>query len=104
MEPHHLIIRSYYTAHRPVYTHTHNKEIFGLPKNYRYDITISKWKYFYQELEDYVSTFGFKAPVKIVTAIYAAYIPTEFKNFITYYPSITPYIVELHGEILWEDK
>ena len=39
----------------------YNKEIVGLPEIGRYDLTRYKWTDFYQELEDYVFTFGFKS-------------------------------------------
>ena len=38
----------------------YNKAVFGLPEIERYDLTRSKWNNSYQELEDAVSTFGFK--------------------------------------------
>ena len=37
----------------------YNKAITELSERYRYDLTISKWTDFYQELEDAVATFGF---------------------------------------------
>ena len=42
----------------------------------KYDLTISKWTEFYQELDDSVSTFGFKSAVLIVTARDAGHAPT----------------------------
>ena len=41
----------------------YNKAIFGLPESDRYNITRFKWTGFYQELENSVSTIGFKASV-----------------------------------------
>ena len=43
----------------------YNRAIFGLPESDRYDLTRYKWTNFYQELEDAISTFGFKAEVLI---------------------------------------
>ena len=54
----------------------YNKAILGLPESDRYDFTISKWTDFCQELEDSVSTFGFKLAVFIVTARYAGHVTT----------------------------
>ena len=76
------------------------RQFWGLPENYRYDITRSKWTGFYQELEYDVSTFGFKSAVFIVTSIYGDNSPTEVKDIIMYYPSITQVMVDSHCEIL----
>ena len=64
----------------------YNKEIVGLTESERYDLTRSKWTDFYQELEDAISIFWFKAAILIVTDRYALQIPTEFKEIILYYP------------------
>ena len=82
----------------------YNKESFGLPESDWYDLKISKWTEFYQELEDYVSTFGFKSRVFIVTYRYEGHEPTEVKNIILSYPSITQIMVESHCKILWADN
>ena len=71
----------------------YNKEISGLPERDRYDLTTYKWTEFYQELEDYVSTFWFRASVLIVTAIDAHNSPNEVKEIILSYPSITQVMV-----------
>ena len=51
-----------------------------------------------------VSTFGFKSTVFIVTYIYGDHSPTEVKDIIMYYPSITQVMVDSHCEILWGDN
>ena len=56
--------------------------MFWLPESGKYDIARSKWTYVYQELEDYVSTFGFKTAVMIMTSIYGGHAPTEVKYII----------------------
>ena len=47
-----------------IYTYEHikiyKKANFEITESDRYDLTISKWTVFYQELEDTVSTLGFK--------------------------------------------
>ena len=78
----------------------YNKATVGLLESDRYDITISKWNDFYQELEDAVFIFGFKAAVFIVTSIYGLYIHTEVKDLILSYPYITQVMVDPHYEIL----
>ena len=55
----------------------YNKDIFGLTGDGMCDLTTSKWTYFYQELEDAVSTFGFKTAYHIVTAIDKVHNPSE---------------------------
>ena len=82
----------------------YRKAIDGLPESDRYDITRSNWTDFYQEFEDAVSTFGFKSAVLIVTDIDTINSPTEVKNIILSYPSITQIMVESHCEILWADN
>ena len=62
----------------------HNKSIVGMPESDGYDLTKSKWTDFYQELEDAVSTFGFKSSVLIVASRYAGHAPTEVKNIILF--------------------
>ena len=82
----------------------HNKAIVGLPESYRYDLIRSKWTYFYKELEDAISTFGFKASVLIVTVIVAHNASTEVKDIIFYYPYTTQVMLDSHYEILWADN
>ena len=82
----------------------YNKAIVGLPESDRYDLTRSKWTDFYQELENSVSTFGFKSAVLIVTSRYAGHSPTEFKNIILFYPSTKKIMVDSHCEIMWSDN
>ena len=67
----------------------YKKKISGLPESDRYNLTRYKWTELYQELEDSVSTFGFKVVALIVTARYGIHVPTEFKNIIVSYPYIT---------------
>ena len=67
----------------------YNKSIVGLPENDRYGLYRSKWTDFYQSLEDYVSTFGFKAAVMIATDRDGVHIPTAVNNIILFYLSIT---------------
>ena len=81
----------------------YNKAIVGLPERDRYKLIRSKWNEFYQELEDDVSTFGSKAAVLIVTTRYVVHVPTEFKNVILFYPSITQAMMESHCEIMWDN-
>ena len=71
----------------------YNKAIVWIPESDRYDITISKWTEFYQELEDAVSTFVFKSAVFVVTSRYGGHVPTEVKDVIMLYPSITKVMV-----------
>ena len=54
----------------------YNKAITGLSVSDIYNPTMSKWADFYQELEDAVTTFGFNASVKVVTARYPGNVPT----------------------------
>ena len=82
----------------------YNKSIVGLTESDRYDITRSKWNELYQELEDAVSTFGFKSVVLIVKTRYAGHALTEVKNIILSYPSTTKIMVDLHCEILWAEN
>ena len=82
----------------------YKKSIFGLPESESCDLTRSKWTDFYQQLEDDVSTFGFKSAVLIVTSRVAGHAPTEVKTIILSYPSITQVIVDSHYEILWADN
>ena len=77
-DPYLEIIDIYISEHLKIY----NKAIFGLTESYRYDITRSKWNGFYQELDDAVSTFQFKAAVLILEAIYAHNALTEVKDII----------------------
>ena len=60
----------------------------------KYDLTISKWTEFYQELDDSVSTFGFKISVLIVTVKYTIHATTEVKDIVLYYQSITQVMVD----------
>ena len=71
----------------------YNKGIVGLPESDNYDLTRSKWTNFYQELEDDVSTFGFKSAVLIVTARDTGHARTGVKNIILSYLSITQIMV-----------
>ena len=89
-----------------IYEHIkfYNKAIIWIPESDRYDLTRYKYTDFYQELEYAISTFGFKSAVFIVTAIDAVHAPTEVKNIILYYPSITKIMVDSHCEILWADN
>ena len=80
----------------PEHHNIYNKEIVGIPQSDRYDITRSKWTEFYQELEDAVSTFGFKAAVFIVTSRYQHHAHTEVKYIILFYPPITQVMVKSH--------
>ena len=57
----------------------YNKEIFGLLESDRHDFTRYKWTDVFQELEDAVSTFVFKAAVLIFKSIDAHNAPTEIK-------------------------
>ena len=82
----------------------YNKEIFGLPESDRYDINRYKCTDFYQELEDAVSTFGFKSEVLIVTSRDSGNAPTEVKNTILSYTSTTQIMVESHCKILWAEN
>ena len=82
----------------------YNKAIFGLPESDWYDLTRSKWTDFYQEFEDYISKFGFKPAVLILTARYSGHVSTEVKNIIMSYPFITQMMVDSHCEILWADN
>ena len=71
----------------------YTKAIVGIHENGRYDLTRYNWTYFYQELEDAVSTFSFKASTHIVTDRVVNHFTTEFTNFISYYNLITQYIM-----------
>ena len=51
----------------------------------KYDLTISKWTEFYQELDDSVSTFGFKVAILIVTARYTIHATTEVEDIVLSY-------------------
>ena len=82
----------------------YNKAIVGLPESDRYDIIRSKWTDFYQELENAVSTFGFKAVVLIVTSIDALHVPTEVKDNILSCLYIAKFMVDSHCKILWDDN
>ena len=82
----------------------YNKAIVGIPESDRYDLIRSKWTNFYQELEDVVSTFGFKSADLIVTSRDAGHAPTEVRNIILSYPSITKIMVDSHYEILWDEN
>ena len=97
-----------YMATLDISTYEHiklyNKVIFGLPESYRYDLTRSKWNYFYQELEYDVSKFWFKAAFLIVEARDAHNAPTEVMDILLSYPYITQFMVDLHCEILWADN
>ena len=82
----------------------YNKSIVGLTESDRYDLTRSNWTDFYQELEDAVSTFGFKSAVLIVTSVDGGNSPTEVKYTIMSYSSLTKFMVDSHCEILWDDN
>ena len=101
-------LKDYYLTIRSIYTskhiHFYDKAIIGLPESDRYDLTISKWIDFYQELEDAIFKFGFKAEVLMVTDIYGLNEPTEVKDTILYYPSITKVMVDSNCESLWIDN
>ena len=58
----------------------------------------------YQELEDYVSTFGFKTAFQIVTSRNVVNVITEYTSFIYSYPSITQYVIDSHFENMWVDN
>ena len=81
-------IQDPYLAILNIYTYEYlklyKKEIIGLPESDRYYLTRSNWTEFYQELEDAVSTFGFKSAVFIVAAIDALRVPTDVKDIILY--------------------
>ena len=68
----------YISEHLKIY----DKSIVGRPESHWYDLTRSKWTDFYQELEDAISIFWFKAAILIVTDIYALHLPTEVKDII----------------------
>ena len=78
-----------------------NKEITGLSESNRYDLTSSKWTDFYQDPENAVATFGFNVSVQVFTAIYPGNVPTEFKNIIDSYNSITRSMIYYHCENMW---
>ena len=82
----------------------YKKAIYGLPESNRYDMTRSKWTDFYQELEDDVYTFGYKAAVMIVTTRDGFHIPTEVSNTILSYPATTHAMVDSHGDIMWANN
>ena len=69
------------------------KSITGLSKSKRYDLTRSKCKYLYKEQESDMYTFGLKSAVHVVTARDSGNLPTEFKNIIQSYFSITLYMI-----------
>ena len=71
-DPYLYILYIFILEHLKIY----NKAIFGLLENYRYDTIRSKWVECYQELEDDVFTFVFKAAVLIVTVIYGLHAET----------------------------
>ena len=82
----------------------YNKAIVRPTESDRYDLNISKWTDFYHELEDAVSTFGFKSAVLIVTSRYEGHTCTEVNNTILSYPYITKIMVKSHFEVLWADN
>ena len=55
-------------------------------------------------MEDYVSTYEFKSAVLIVKSRYIGYSPTEVKDIILSYPSITKFMVDSHCDFLWSDN
>ena len=79
-------LQDHYLAALDLYTYEHlniyNKVILGLTETDRYDLIIYKLTDFYQELEDAVSTFGFKSAVLIVTSRDAGHAHTEFRDTI----------------------
>ena len=87
-----------YMSNRYITTSDHlklyKKAIVVLTKNDRYDLTRSKCTGFYQVLEDFVSTFGFKASVRIVADRNNTYMPTKLKNLISSYSSINQFSME----------
>ena len=82
------------------YLKLYNTEIIGIQENDSYDMTGYRWSEFYQELEDAVSTVGFKETVLIVRARDGVHITTEVKNIILFYPSTTRAMSELHCKSL----
>ena len=70
----------------------------------RHDFTRYNCNEYYQELEDAVSTFGFKAAVLIVKVRDALHALSEVKDIIMSYLSITKVIMYSHCEILWSDN
>ena len=79
----------------------YNKAINVISESDRYDLTRSKWTYFYQELEDDVFTFGYNSALQVVIERDPVNVPTESKNIIHSYNSITQAIIESHCEKLW---
>ena len=55
-------------------------------------------------MEDYISKFGFKAAVFIVTSRDGGHALTEVKEIILSYTSITQVMVDSYCEILWADN
>ena len=55
-------------------------------------------------MEDAVSTFGLKSAVLIVIARYGVHVPTEFKDIILSYLSISYTMVDSQCEILWANN
>ena len=82
----------------------YNKAIFWLAESNRYALTKSNWTELYQELEDTVLTFVFKALVLVVKIRDGFHIPTEFTNVISFYPSITQAMVDSHCENMWANN
>ena len=68
--------------------------IVMIPDNVRYVITRTKWTDFYQELEDYLSEFGFKSSVHIITGRYNNHLTTELNNAISSYHHINQSIMD----------
>ena len=101
LKDYYLTILSIYTSK---YINFYDKAIVGLPESDRYDLTRSKWTDFYQELENAIFKFGFKAEVLMVTYIYGLHELTEVKDTMLYYPSITQVMVDSHCESLWDDN
>ena len=75
-DPYLSILYLYASEHLYLY----NKAIVRLPESYRYGLTRSKWADFYQELEDSVSKFVFKAEVLVLNARYGLHVPLKLRT------------------------
>ena len=82
----------------------YNKEINVISESDRYDLTRSKWKYFYQELEDDVFTFGYNSALQVVIERDPVNVPTESKNIIHSYNSRTQSMIDSHCENFWDNN
>ena len=99
-DPYQATLKFSNSEHHKLY----NQAIFGIPESDRYDLTRSKCTGFYQELDDDVFIFGFRAKVFIMIDIYAIHESNEVKNIILSHPYITKVMVNSHCEILWNDN